>query len=101
MKPNSLIWNKSFDDAREGIRVIDITPEGSDYLTLDVDEASSTTTFVGKQDKDGNWLIMRIDTSSGTSIRYASSKNNPSYVDYTSAWSNRLGLTYGYVSDAL
>ncbi len=89
------------DYDKKALRVVDVTPEGSDYLTLDVDEASATITYVGKEDKDGNWLIMKIDTTAGTFIRYASKKNNPSYADYASAWTDRALLVYGTASEVM
>ena len=59
-----------------------------------VDEASSTLTYVGKELASGDWLIQKIDESSGTSIQYATKKNNSGTSDYSTAWSNRTSLTY-------
>lgn len=73
----------------------------TDFMAHDVDEPSSTLTYVGKVRKDGTWVIMKIDTASGTAIRYAGSKNNSSYSDYASAWNDRDSLTYGLVNEAV
>ena len=65
------------------------------FGTNDVDEASATVTYVGKTDKDGNWLVQKVDTTSGTAIRYATVTNNAGVLTYASAWTNRATLTYG------
>ena len=70
------------------------------YSTNNIDEASSTITYIGKEDRDGNWIVMKIDTSSGTSISYATKINNSSYADYSSAWAARTSLTYENYSQA-
>jgi len=73
----------------------------ADYGTNDVEEASSTVTYVGKEKRDGTWLVMKIDTTSGTSIRYASVENNALVTSYADAWSGRSALVYGVYSEAL
>jgi len=72
----------------------------SDYMTNDVDEATSTLTYVGKEDGDGNWAIQKIDESSGTSITYATVTNNSGTTSYSTAWTNRASLTYNDYSVA-
>ena len=69
------------------------------YSANDVDEASSTITYVGKENAAGKWLIQKIDTSSGTSISYATQENNSGYDNYTDAWTDRTSLTYGDYSE--
>lgn len=64
------------------------------FGTCDVEVASATVTYVGKEDKDGSWLVQKIDTTSGTSIRYATVTNNPGYLNYSAAWAARASLTY-------
>lgn len=66
----------------------------------DVDTASATITYVGKSDKDGNWCVQKIDTSSGVAIGWASVTNNPAQITYASAWTNRATLTYGRYDEA-
>lgn len=61
----------------------------------DIDEASSTLTYMGKEDGDGIWIIQKIDESSNpTLFTYASEKNNSSYKTYSAAWTARAGLNY-------
>lgn len=65
------------------------------FLPCDVEQASATVMYVGKEDKDGSWLIQKITVSgSATNISYATSLNNPSYIVYGNAWTDRASLTY-------
>jgi hypothetical protein len=59
-----------------------------------------TDTWVGFEDPEGDWIIQKIDQSSGTSIRYATIINNTSTTSYSDAWTNRATLTYGTYSQA-
>ena len=70
------------------------------YQTNDFIEATSTQLYLGKQTASGAWLVMSIDTTSGVVIRYATVTNNPATTIYTTAWTNRATLTYGYYSEA-
>jgi len=79
----------------------DIIANTKPYGTNNIDEASSTLTYVGKEDKDGVWVIQKIDTSSGTSITYATQTNNPTYTSYSDAWTDRSLLVYSQYSEAL
>lgn len=66
----------------------------------DVDTASATLTYVGKEDKDGNWCVQKIDTTTGVAVRWASSLNNGGYLTYAAAWAARASLTYGTYGSA-
>lgn len=55
---------------------------------------SGTITYIGYEDADGDWFIKRLDTASGTEIRFATVNNNVSTTDYSTAWTNRADLTY-------
>jgi len=68
--------------------------------TNNLDEASATVTYVGKEDADGTWIVQKIDTSSGTAITYATVTNNPSVTSYNDAWAARTSLTYQNYKDA-
>ena len=70
------------------------------FGTNDIDEASATLTYIGKEDADGVWVIQKIDESSGLAIGYATQSNNPSVTSYAEAWANRDSLTYGSYSEA-
>jgi len=71
-----------------------------EYVTNDVAIPSATLTYVGKEDADGDWYIQSIDTTSGTSIRFATETNNPTYTAYADAWTDRATLTYGTYGSA-
>jgi len=86
--------------AKEDGNLADIKANTKVSGTNNIDEVSSTLTYVGKEDKDGAWVIQKIDTSSGTSITYATQTNNPTYDNYSDAWTNRASLTYSAYKDA-
>jgi hypothetical protein len=71
-----------------------------EYGINNIDPVSAVLTYTGKEDKDGNWLIVSIDTTTGTVITYATVANNPATTTYASAWSGRAGLTYNVFSGA-
>jgi hypothetical protein len=53
-------------------------------------------------DADGAWMIVKIDSSSGTSFTYATITNNPTQTTgYADAWADRATLTYNVYSTAL
>lgn len=64
------------------------------FGTNDVASPSATLTYVGKTDAAATWLVMSIDTTSGTSIRYATVLNNVAVLTYAAAWAARATLTY-------
>lgn len=67
----------------------------------DVASPSMTVTYVGKTDPGGTWLVMKIDTTSGTVIRYATAMNNATVTDYATAWAARATtLVYGTYDEA-
>jgi len=72
------------------------------FGTNNVDAASATVTYVGKENPGGAWLVMKIDTSSGTAITYASVINNALVTTYAAAWAARATtLSYGTYSEAI
>lgn len=68
--------------------------------TNDVDEASATVTYVGMERAGGEWVVKKLDTAAGTSIRYATITNNPGAGAYAAAWAARAGLAYGTYGEA-
>jgi hypothetical protein len=114
-KPYSLthIWNMGFDPEFQ-VPVVELmawdatnnsikrvtTGQLSGFSTNNIDEASATLTYIGKEDGDGAWYVQKIDTSSGTAITYATLNNNAAVTDYTTAWTNRGTLTYNNYSTA-
>lgn len=65
-----------------------------DYGTNDIEEIGALT-YIGKEDAGGDWYIQKIDTTSGTTIRYATAKNNANTASYSAAWTDRASLSYG------
>ena len=73
-----------------------------DYYTNDIDNFSEVDImYIGKEKRDGTWLIMRIDMVNGTVIRGANIVNNSTYENYSTAWDNRLSLNYDYLKNVL
>ena len=60
----------------------------------DLEEATDTLIYIGYTDIRGNWLVKRIDLSSGKEFRYAMNSNNSSYSSYATAWAARASLSY-------
>lgn len=72
------------------------------YTNNDVDIPNATTTYIGQEDVDSNWLVTRIVQSGNVnSFRYATIRNNATKTTYTGAWNARATLSYGKVSEAL
>ena len=89
----------SYDPISDALKRVTTNAMG-EYITNDVVEPSATLTYVGKEDADGDWYIQSIDTTSGTSIRFATEANNPTYITYATAWTDRATLTYGTYGNA-
>lgn len=66
----------------------------------DVEEATSTITYIGQQSVDGQWFIQKIDESTGITLQHATKKNNSAVSSYSDAWTNRASLSYGDVIEA-
>lgn len=77
------------------------------FYTEDVEEdTSNNTTFVGKQTKEGIWLLQKITesisgTKTTTTMEYASILNNATKITYDSAWIGRATLTYSEIKNLL
>lgn len=66
-----------------------------------VDALDANTTYVGKEDKDGVWLVQKISVSGTvTTLTYATVLNNGSVLTYSAAWTARATLTYGTFAQA-
>ena len=72
-----------------------------DYAINDVDD-QDTIIYIGMQNQDGEWLIVKIDLTSDTNyvMRYATQKNS-GYTTYNDAWTNRTSLTYDIFDNAV
>lgn len=64
-------------------------------------EASSTLTYIGKEKNTGEWLFLKLDSSSVLVKTYATVVNNPSVTSYADAYSAYASLTYGDPTEAL
>lgn len=91
------------------VRVVEVDPEGvsapkKQWYVNDIDSVSRTdVTYIGKETKDGEWYILRIDKRGSYPLfRYATSTNNPSLTSYSLAWEERDngGTVYGVSSSA-
>lgn len=71
------------------------------YTTNDIDEATTTVTYIGMETSSGSWYVKKIDTTTDTSFGHATITNNASYLTYTTAWAARTLLTYNNFKDAL
>lgn len=79
------------------------------FYIEDVEENTSVEsimTFIGKQKKNGVWLIQKVvestlGTTNNTSMEYASVLNNATKTTYASAWTDRAILTYSEIKNLL
>lgn len=91
LSPN--INSREFDKFRDGQSGSVVAVAIEDFVTNDLDESGSTT-YIGRSN-GVNWEVQRIvETGPDLSVRYATIANNSSYTSYTTAWTNRLTLTY-------
>ena len=74
---------------------VTITHDETKWGVNDVSTTVASITYVGKEKADGTWWVMKIDTSSGTSITHATISNNGAIANYAAAWAGRAALTYG------
>ena len=82
------------DGTKKNMRIIDMQNVVSGYMPCDRDDAGTGTTYDGFQDKGGNWYIMQTTTvGSVLSYRYFAGTSN-----YSTNWTNRIGLAYDYFS---
>ena len=82
----------------DGSEVTDSNPTPVDSLKYNsnfIDEASETLTYICMENKNGDWWIKKIDTSSGNSFQHATIANNATVLTYTDAFTDRATLTYG------
>lgn len=80
-----------------------VQPTGdSKYATNHLDDYTTTSvTYVGQEDKDGTWKIIKIDETGNFPVfTYASISNNATKTTYSDAWTDRVTLTYNVYSTA-
>lgn len=78
-----------------------VTDFGTRFGTNHIDEADASTTYIGKEDSEGTWLIQKISVSGTvTAYTFATITNNESVTSYNDAWTDRATLIYGTYSSA-
>jgi hypothetical protein len=72
------------------------------YAVNHVDNSTTANTvFIGKEDKSGEWEILRVDRTGAFPVfEYATETNNPALTTYGAAWTARVGATYNIFSSA-
>ena len=71
------------------------------FITNNIDETLSTTTYIGKEDRESHWLVQKIDETSGVVMTYASFKNNATTGSYSEIWATHTYLVYGTYNEAV
>jgi hypothetical protein len=75
-------------------------PTVNNWNTNEIEEASTTVTYIGMENSEGYWYVKKIDTASGAVFSHATAVNNDTVVSYADAWADRATLTYGNYSEA-
>jgi hypothetical protein len=75
-----------------GVSAASTRPLPNEYFINDVINANPL--YIGKVQENGIWLIVKYDQTGG-SMTYANQSNQIAVYDYSGAWTNRAGLTYG------
>ena len=71
------------------------------WAVNDVSTTVANVTFVGKEQGDGTWWIMKIDTTTGVAITHAAIGNNGLVTTYAAAWAAKgTTLIFGAYSGA-
>jgi len=98
------IMNEVYDRNLKSLRVSgsagDVTVDAGSILNTyefhDLDKFDSTTSYIGYQDGEGQWLIKKMVKSPDGDIdmTYANISNNATKLTYSDAWTDRTTLTY-------
>lgn len=55
-----------------------------------------TIVYIGLEDADAEWIVQKLDYTSGLSRRFATKLNNPTVTSYADAWAAKdTTLVYG------
>ena len=84
-----------------GGKLIQAVADIAGYVTNDIEEATVTQTYIGKERADGAWLVVSMDTTTGIQLRYATVTNNAAVLTYAAAWAARATLTYETYAEAM
>jgi hypothetical protein len=53
-------------------------------------------TYIGLEDSEADWIVQKLDNTSGISRRFATKLNNPTVTSYADAWAAKdTTLVYG------
>ncbi len=70
------------------------------YVLHEIDEPNNSTTYFGKENLDGTWLVSRITEAGKTStLTYANLSNNGGIASLTLAWADRAILVYEQIEN--
>jgi len=61
---------------------------------------SGAITYMCKEAGKDDWLVIKVDETSGAEFRYATVNNNPTITTYAAALAGKSTLTYGTYGDA-
>ena len=90
---------KTFIDS--GSKVVQAVAMLDGFVTNHLEEATATVTYIGKQRLDAAWLVVKLDTTTGIVMTYASIVNNATVLTYAAAWAARATtLVYSTYSGA-
>lgn len=87
------LWNPETLEWEVATTSVESTDPTSGYKISDIDDAGNPS-YYGYVNSGGNWYIMEINSVNKT-YRYASGAAN-----YTTNWTGRAGLSYGYFYEA-
>ena len=73
--------------------IVAIQQDNLDIYKASDEDNTATYDYYGYLDKDGNWIIEQIDNIT-LAHRYIKGTS-----DYTTNWTNRVSLTYGYFNN--
>jgi len=82
--------NLTLQDASGTVAYISDIPEI--WSNQDYDDSLSPTVYVGKTSNFSNWQVKKV--TGDAIITLATVANNPLITSYSTAWTNRLTLTY-------
>jgi hypothetical protein len=68
-----------------GSKLVQVVADLAGYATNDLEEATATMTYIGKQRADGAWLVVSMDTTTGIQLRYATVTNNAAVLTYAAS----------------
>ena len=65
-----------------------------EYFMNDSSTVTDNISYRGLEDSTGDWIIEKLDETSGVSRRFATKLNNAAIADYDEAWTGKADLDY-------